>query len=499
MLTKDQEHALNEALTGKNLFITGGGGVGKTYLINRIVEELEEQEKTVFKSASTGKAAVLIGGVTCHRLFQIPLSPACMSTPKLKTDSPLFSADTIIVDEVSMIRIDTFDFIYRTIEDVNHSTLRKKPYPIQLIIVGDFLQLPPVIKKTRNGKPGEDVILNKYFGFNVGKSYAFQAPCWQKFNFTICELKEVVRQKDKSMINALSSIRFGEKKGFNFFKKLNNRTSVPDDAVILCGTNKAADEINQTALNKLSGTEYIYRAKITGKIKEDDKQAPDELILKEGVHVIMLHNSENYQNGSSGIIVSLYSDSVDVIICETDTVVNVSYYKWDIETYVYSEDTKKAELESVGTFSQLPMRLGYALTIHKSQGQTFNKVVVKLGKNGSQIFSCGQLYVALSRATSADTLYIDGNLNAVKTLAAPEVLDFYKDFHTRPLEPSEEIPLNTYLLNSADFITISCPSYCLSTVWTFIHNLDPLSTMEGTKITYSKEYQTQMELFLDFF
>lgn len=152
------------------------------------------------------------------------------------------------------------------------------------------------------------------------------------------------------------------------------------------------------------------------------------LTLKEGAHVILLQNTAEYQNGSSGIIVNLYKKSVDVKICATNKIVNVTYATWNAERYFFNVTTQKIEQKTVGTFSQLPLQLGYAITIHKSQGTTLDKVILSLGSSHyPEIFSYGQLYVALSRVTSAKNLQILGDFNTVPVLAAPEVLEFYKN------------------------------------------------------------------------
>lgn len=350
------------------------------------------------------------------------------ATPKLTQDSPLFYADTIIIDEVSMLRIDVFNFIVKTLEYVNNSPQRRMRPHIQLIIVGDFFQLPPVMPFPRDGSLPISTVLSTYYGYDVGNGYAFHSMGWKKCNFTVCILKKVVRQKDAAMINALSDIRYGLRDGFTFFQGLNNSKFDKTDAIFLCGKKASAEEINRKSLNKLSSPEHIYYSKGTGNITNDDKQAPDLLTLKEGAHVILLQNTAEYQNGSSGIIVNLYKKSVDVKICATNKIVNVTYATWNAERYFFNVTTQKIEQKTVGTFSQLPLQLGYAITIHKSQGTTLDKVILSLGSSHyPEIFSYGQLYVALSRVTSAKNLQILGDFNTVPVLAAPEVLEFYKN------------------------------------------------------------------------
>ena len=154
----------------------------------------------------------------------------------------------------------------------------------------------------------------------------------------------------------------------------------------------------------------MYQAQIAGDVSAQDKPAPDQLHLKKNVRVIMLQNTDKYRNGSSAIVTSLGNDEITVKIDESDELVTVPYANWDVERYAVDPSTNKVTKEIIGTFRQLPVRPGYAITVHKSQGQSLDKVTLKLGNRWPEIFSCGQLYVALSRATSMDGLYIDGSL-----------------------------------------------------------------------------------------
>lgn len=512
-LTNDQKKALRLAKQGKNLFITGGGGVGKTYLIDRIVSDLKNMGKNVLKSASTGKAAMLIGGETCHRLFRIPIKMTWASEPRIKEDSPLYKADTIIIDEVSMLRMDTFDFIVKTIELVN-STPKRKAHPIQLIVVGDFCQLPPVIVRSSNKKSNymdEAEILSEHYGFDIGQGYAFLAPSWANCHFEICELKEVIRQSDKEMIHALNNIRFGRKDWLTFFDKNQNKDFAKTNAVHLCGKNATADRINNAALDRLPGKAKRYIANIHGEVNKDDKQAPDILDLKVGAHVILLQNTEKYRNGSDGIIENMYPNSVTVRILDTDEVVDIPYASWDIERYVLNTGTNEIEKKVVGTFSQLPLRLGYAVTIHKSQGQTYSKAVLALGnenkkENGQsirpEIFAYGQLYVGLSRVSALNGLYIEGDLNQVDILAAPEVLDFYnaakgKDSNPDRIKEKKAVPpKKRKKVYDPKKETITFPESKKAVIWAFVSTLDPSAKLMGEKIEYDGKYKDQVSSFL---
>ena len=552
-LTKGQQAAVNAVQQGHNTFITGGGGVGKSYVINHIVDMLRSAGKNVMVTASTGKAATLIDGVTCHRAFNIPLKATWLAEPNIRKNSPIYETDVVLIDEVSMLRIDAFEYIIKSIESVNEQRMiapeNSHTSPIQIIVVGDFTQLPPVIIHPKDGSPYEGDMMSEYYGFDIGQGYAFSAPGWTRCNFVVCELTEVVRQSAKPMINALTGIRFGDRSALSYFMdhKRQNKFSDDDDVIYLCGKNRTAETINNTALSKLSGKQKIYYSICNGQVTDQDKQAPDEIRLKPGAHVIMLQNSEKYRNGSSGTITQLHEYSVSVIIHETGEEIDVPYTTWDIEKYVIKQENgkKKVDKEKIGFFSQLPLRLGYAITIHKSQGQTFDKVCLVLGSDDKkknarptrpEIFTFGQLYVGLSRVKSMNGLYIEGNLSLVDILCAPEVKEFYGvstlpkyiQYDVTPIaetpEPSEikkekksvpkkkvrqtrvsptkkalpKVPKESKPEKKNPTATLSvihCTEKNIKIVWTFASALCPEAKLNGTDISVPEKYKEQTEKF----
>ena len=453
-LTKGQQAALEAVRSGRNVFVTGGGGVGKSYLTRVIIDELEACGKKVMVTASTGLAATLIGGVTCHRAFQIPLTFAWTRTP----DPPeeMRRADAIIIDEVSMLRMDTFDYIVKCVRKI----YEEHGYKIQMIVIGDFFQLPPVLAKRSKTESAEQTtdekaLLSAHYGFDVGQAYAFEAPGWEWCDFVVCELTESLRQTDTEMIAALNKVRVGDWSGLDYFREHSRKEKFgPDEAVCLCGSNKNAETLNRSAIERLPGECRTYRAEVGGIVSASDEPVPDELKLKVGAQVIMVQNSDKYVNGSYATIEEMYDWGVTVKVQETGELVDVEPAEWSVHQYVVRtlyDGKKNIDLEQIGYFVQLPLKPAYAITIHKSQGQTFDRVILSIGSHGKRgkypclsIFAYGQLYVALSRVRSIDGLYIEGDLGAVKLLAAPEVQQFYgidtSGFQQRPTPAKEEQP-----------------------------------------------------------
>lgn len=423
-LTKGQQRALSLALEGHNLFITGGGGVGKSFVTNKIIDELRKQDKSVLVCASTGKAAQIIGGVTCHRAFRIPIGMTWAKEPQVGKGDIVANSDVILIDEISMLRLDAFEYICRSIEQADMLRAEEGNPPIQLIVVGDFAQLPPVIREE------ERTLMELEYSFDIGGGYAFKAPSWTKCNFTVCELTEVLRQSDADTVEALRALRFGDSSRLSFFRQHAAHT-IPRHPVYLCGKNRTADYINRCEMNKLPGRAVLFRSKSVGEVKSCDKQAPDSIWLKIGARVIMLTNSENWHNGSTGVIKEIDKDSfsITVTLDENNTDVSVSYVTWSINSYeiekIGNSGKKKIKQVEIGQFTALPLRLGYAITIHRSQGQTYDEAVLVAGKDCQEIFSYGQLYVALSRCKSIASLYINGNIEKTKYLTSPEVTNFY--------------------------------------------------------------------------
>ena len=379
-LSADQSAALDTMLSGKNVFLTGKAGTGKTHIIKRF---LEQAGSDTIITAPTGIAAVAIRGATLHSVFRLRFG---LLDPNAIEDLPanqmwlIRKAKTLIIDEVSMVRADAFEAIYRKIEQCNTS--------LQIIVVGDFYQLSPVVKK-------EEV---PFFQEVFGGVFAFNSPAWEEARFVTCELETVHRQNDMTFVKILNQIRVGDFAGIPALAK---RVGIqaPESATVLVTTNKMADSINGLRIAGIKAVSHIFEAVVTGEFKE--APCPFRLELKTGASVIAcVNDSENrFCNGSVGVITEIKKGEVSVNF--GDGPVKVESHTWEIIDYQY-DSAKKEVIEVVkGSFKQMPIKLGWAITIHKAQGMTIKHVKVDLGWGA---FSHGQVYVALSRATSIEGL-----------------------------------------------------------------------------------------------
>ena len=380
--------AKNLLETTRNVFLTGQAGTGKTYLLNDYIASHPD----TLVCSSTGSSAVAIGGTTMHRLFSIPVAsganPFTVQPSKLKVFE---NAETVIIDEISMARADVFAFAIQILKRAE----KLYGHKIRLIVSGDFAQLPPVVR------PEDEKVLKRN-GFDPS-GFAFTTPEWDAMKFKTVELTDIHRQQDKEFLENLGKIRRGDLSGIAYFDQFVSDT-VPEDATILCGTNAEADMINQAYLEDSAGKTGIYFAKKEGYWA--DLPAEENLVLKEGLNVMFIANDipreglpmGNFQNGQQGVIKELKESSV---IVETKSgLVEVFPYTW----YAYEYKRRRTgivEKEKTGTYKQLPLKIAKAITIHKSQGKTLEKVVIS-----PKSFAAGMLYVALSRASSPEGLIL---------------------------------------------------------------------------------------------
>ncbi len=420
-LTKEQQEVVDAALRGENIYLYGGAGTGKSYTLNKIVNELKDAGKKVVITAPTGVAAINVHGVTINKAFGLGIKPS-PNSHIISTQTVIREADVIIVDEISMVRRDRFDYIGNTVNRLNK----------QLIVVGDFAQLPPIIT------PKDKEVLSKAYKVSELKTaYAFESVQWERLNFKPYQLTESIRQNnDATLAENLNKIRLGDT---NALPYLNTLVSDEDEtAITICATNKEADNINNKQLESLDTEEVTINGRVIGTFKENNYPVPTELKLKVGADVVICVNdpkSDKYQNGSrgkivsfndrGGVIVELYGDGNHVLI---------EPYEWEDIEYVYDEITDSIEEITKGSYIQLPLKLGWAVTIHKSQGQTYENVNVSL----QRIWESGQAYVALSRATTAKGLHLLNSINASQIIVDNKVINFYKGLSQPIVEHTEE-------------------------------------------------------------
>lgn len=423
-LTKDQKNAYELMSSGENVFLTGKAGTGKSYLINEFINT--NSNKNILITAPTGIAAIEIGGSTLHRTFKIPVKDIHnVSRGPKYVNNVLDEGDILIIDEISMCRLDVFDYVMKSIKLANAKRgSNRRPY--QMILVGDFLQLPPILGRD------ESLTYRQIYGHQ--EVFPFYSSLWSQNRFNTIELKDVVRQEgDNLLIDNLNLARRGDRRCLQYF---NNFVVPPNqydkDAIFICPTNKKAKTVNDAKIDMLSGRGKTYDAKISGEVLKSDKPTDDSLFLKVGARIMTLVNnpSEGYVNGSMGTCVELGNDFIKVEIDKTGDVVTINPYTWEVNKYdveksLLEEDGKaklvnKPKLKKIGEFEQLPIKVAFAITTHKSQGQTFDKVVID-----PYAWDSGQLYVSLSRVKSSRGLQLTSYIRPNYLLANQGVVKFY--------------------------------------------------------------------------
>ena len=389
--------------TGRSIFLTGKAGTGKTTFLKTIMEHSRKRPIVV---APTGVAAINAGGVTIHSFFQLPFSPY---VPGAKVESKfdfgkekrkiIASSDLLIIDEISMVRADLLDAI-----DAVLRRFREHGQPfggMQLLMIGDLAQLTPVVT------PEDERMLKPYYD----TPYFFGSKALQQIDYVTIQLSHVYRQQDESFIALLNEIREGHP-STETLSKLNSRcqpTFIPrpeEPYIRLTTHNNLANFYNESELQKLPGRSFQYRAEIKGTFPEYSYPTAETLVLKEGAQVMFVKNDpsgeHNYYNGRIGRVMEA-SDNRLTVYCEGDAeAIEVEPLEWENMRYTLNEQTREIESEVQGTFKQLPLRLAWAITIHKSQGLTFDRAII----DASQSFAPGQVYVALSRCRTLEGLVL---------------------------------------------------------------------------------------------
>ena len=429
ILIDEQNPAQMQALeivrdTNASFFLTGRAGTGKTTFLHYIREHVDKQFIVV---APTGIAAIVAGGVTIHSMFGMPLTPITKDTQFQINEEKwhvLKRVDTIIVDEISMVRCDIIDGI-----DTVLRTAMKNDLPFggkQIIFSGDLYQLEPVVE--RDEKELIDFFQSEY---GTITPYFYHAHVLQRIKLPKIEFTKIYRQNDTDFQNMLNNIRHGRIYSEEIYKineiGLRNNESETKEQLILTSRNDTAERINQSHSEAIQAAVFTYRGIIEGVFQKNSFPAPEELILKEGTRVMFTHNDTEHKwvNGTVGTISKLTDHSISVIL-DNGIEVSVNRVEWENIRYKYNRATRKLDSEVIGTFKQYPLKLAWAITIHKSQGMTFDKLKLDLSTG---VFMPGQLYVALSRVCSLEGLYLTSPIRLHYIMSKPEIDKFLGDYN----------------------------------------------------------------------
>ena len=398
IITEEFQKALDAVLkTKKHLFITGKAGTGKSTLLRLLRERTNK--KTVYL-APTGVAAINIQGQTIHSFFRLP--------PELITERHVIidhnrrnmykALETIVIDEISMVRADILHGIDLTLRKNRNNNI---PFGgVQMVFFGDLHQLTPIVK-------GKDE--KNYFTDTYGGEYFFNAPEISHDTLEMIELTRIFRQKSELFISLLNCVRENDVSDREL-DLLNSRTIEQDISdendelfITLTATNKVAESINMSRLKKIPEPEALYHAIITDIFDQSSYPTLDQLKLKPSAQIMMVKNDKEkrWVNGNVGTIVELEDDIIKVSI--KNEIYEVERETWEAIEYKYNRETRHLDKTVAGTFTQFPIKLAWAITIHKSQGQTFDNLIINMGDGA---FTHGQTYVALSRCTSFEGLYL---------------------------------------------------------------------------------------------
>ncbi len=424
--------------TKKNVFITGKAGTGKSTLLQYF---RQNTKKNIVVLAPTGVAAVNVRGQTIHSFFNFKpdVTPQTAASIKPRNKKIYKEVDAIVIDEISMVRADLLDCIDIFLR--KYGKRKKEPFGgIQMIFIGDLYQLPPVVTSR------EKMIFSDYYK----SPYFFDAKVFEPrtpliriykentefgFEMEFIELEKIYRQKDEDFILLLNAIRNNTvteeqitRLNTRYFPDFSEKDG--DFYIHLTTTNDLADRINSEKLSRLDGKIFRYKGYTTGDFQSKELPTTELLELKIGAQVMLLNNDSlgRWINGSLGIIRDVEHDGKeDVIIVKLSDgdVVEVRPYIWEMFRFYYDEKAKAVFSEPVGSFVQYPIRLAWAITIHKSQGKTFDKVIIDVGRG---TFSHGQMYVALSRCTTFEGIVLKRHLEKRHVMMDYRVVNFVTRF-----------------------------------------------------------------------
>lgn len=421
--------------TNLSLFLTGKAGTGKTTFLHHIVSTINKRYVVV---APTGVAAVNAGGVTIHSFFQLPFCPYLPDVKELVTEYQMPESkrqlrkeklriirtlDLLIIDEISMVRADLLDAIDDALRRFRRSS---KPFGgVQLLMIGDVQQLPPVV--TDSEKPFMDRVYPSPFFFH--------SKALKKTQYVTIELKTIYRQQDERFVRLLNNIR-DNRFDTDTLKQLNSRcVPIPEGdhhhAIRLTTHNHQADSINQLRMAQLPGKAHTFKASIDGNFPSSSAPTEEILVLKEGAQIMFVKNDTSgdhrYFNGKIGIIESISENDQGTLIRVVDEDgerISVNKEQWENIKYEIDPKDNQIKQKVDGTFEQYPLRLAWAITIHKAQGLTFDHVIVDAG----QAFAYGQVYVALSRCRSLEGLILSTPITSAAAFNNSDVIGFVSAF-----------------------------------------------------------------------
>ena len=439
----DENQALCDAWdfvehTGRSIFLTGKAGTGKTTFLKTVIEQSKKRSIVV---APTGVAAINAGGVTIHSFFQLPFSPFVPNARiKSKFDFGkekrriIASLDLLIIDEISMVRsdlLDAIDSVLRRFRD------RYKPFGgVQLLMIGDLQQLTPVVTAE------DEAMLKPYYD----TPYFFGSKALQQIEYVTIQLEKVYRQEDDTFIRILNHIREAHPTADDI--TLLNKRCVPgftpkagEGYIRLTTHNHLADSYNERELLKLPGGNYTFEAKIEGNFPDYSYPTSDRLTLKQGAQVMFVKNDptgeHRYFNGRIGEIVEISQSRVCVLCPGDSEVIEVEPLTWENAQYQLNPETREIETKVQGKFHQLPLRLAWAITIHKSQGLTFDHAII----DANLSFAPGQVYVALSRCRTLDGMVLSAPIEARAIISDQRVEDYIGHQEEEAQKSIRQLPL----------------------------------------------------------